>query len=383
MYGLKDNNVQLIINADLIEDKAKAQVEAIAKHPALVGLVSIMPDVHFGKGCVIGFTGRFKDAVIPNIVGVDLGCGVTSYKLGTLDIDFSELDKHIRKEVPLGFNRHKGSHHLNGLVLEETALDVCSKMEQIFESNKVQGTKAPHTQIGTLGGGNHFVEIEEYEGEKFLTVHSGSRHGGLKIANHFQSMAKKITEEMYVTVPDGLEYLPMNRGGNEYLKAVDVAQEYAAVNRRVMIEKIISFFDMKYDESNVIESVHNYIDQSGIIRKGAISARQGEQVIIPFNMAQGIAIGIGKSNSKYNFSAPHGAGRTSGRKAMQRKLASGEVTMEQFRETMEGIFSTSISPKTIDESPFVYKKFEDIEKHLRETVDIEMLAKPVYNLKSE
>ncbi len=383
MYGLKDNNVQLIINADVIEDGAKAQVDSIAKHPALTGLVSIMPDVHFGKGCVIGFTGRFKNAVIPNIVGVDLGCGVTTYTLGDMDIDFEALDKHIRKEVPLGFNRHKGTHHLNGLVLEEKAMTICSQMENIFEANEVQGTKSPHTQMGTLGGGNHFVEIEEANGEKYLTVHSGSRHGGLKIANHFQAMAKKITDEMYIQVPQGLEYLPMSRGGDAYLQAVDVAQEYAAMNRRVMIEKIIAFFDMEYDEDKVIESVHNYIDASGIIRKGAISAKQGEEVIIPFNMAQGIAIGLGKSNSKYNFSAPHGAGRTSGRKAMQRKLASGEVTMAQFHEAMAGVYSTSISPKTIDESPFVYKKFEDIEKHLRETVDITVLAKPIYNLKSE
>jgi len=383
-YGLKDNNVEVVINAALIEDGAREQVERISKHPAFKGLISIQPDAHFGVGCVIGFTGKFNGVVIPNVVGRDIGCGICAYNLGKIDIDYEAFDKDTRRGIPLGFNSHKNIKFIDRLSKELQEKINVNHVKVIDLLVSFDRYKNSVLQIGTLGSGNHFIEIDEDEtGSKWLVIHSGSRNFGSQVAGHYQNKAKKLCEQMKIIIPQDLEYLPMKLGGEEYIKALYVAQEYARLNRRAMLESILWFFKQKFDESKFIESVHNYINpKDNIIRKGAISAYKGEKLVIPLNMADGTILGVGKGNPKYNFSAPHGAGRTTGRKAMQRKLAAGEVTMDSFREKMKDVFSTCVDEKHIDESPFAYKGFDSIKEHLGETVEITHRLKPVYNLKA-
>jgi len=341
---------------------------------------------------VVGFTGRFKEAVIPAIVGVDLGCGVTCHRLGTREIDFAKLDEFIRKRIPLGFNSRSLDYVSTQSMFDELPMNlrqeihrVTSEAEGFLRQNNILGKTVPLQQIGTLGGGNHFIEVERgYDGELYLTIHSGSRNFGLKVANYYQKMAKKITKEMNIKVPQDLEYLPLSYGGISYLLMAKLAQEYAKYNREVMLRIILNYLGEEYYEECVVESVHNYIDdRDHIVRKGAISAHKDERVVIPLNMGQGIVLGVGKGSKDHNWSAAHGAGRLYGRKDMLRRLDSGTFySMEAFRESMQGIFTTSISRNTFDESPFAYKSWDSISGYISETVDILQVAKPVYNLKA-
>lgn len=391
-YEIMHNNTGLKIHADIIEEEAKNQIDLIVSHPAIRGLVAIMPDVHAGAGCVIGFTGKFKDSVIPTIVGVDMGCGVLTQRLAVKNIDFAKLDTYIRENIPLGFNS-RGIDYVSiekifeGLPMESRRQinDAHTRADDFLRKYGVKSKTVPVQQIGSLGGGNHFIEIEiGSEGELYLTIHSGSRNFGLKVATYFQQRAKKLTEEMNIKVPQDLEYLPLSFGGSDYLDWLEVAQSYAHCNRLVMLNIILRFLGEEYDVNKIVESTHNYISKrDGIIRKGAISAHKDEKVVIPLNMGAGIVLGKGKGNKDYNWSAPHGAGRLYGRKDMLRKLDSGTFhSMEEYKGAMEGIFTTSISRKTFDESPFAYKPLESIATYLEETVEIEQIAKPVYNLKA-
>jgi len=229
------------------------------------------------------------------------------------------------------------------------------------------------------------VEIDaDRDGNKYLTIHCGSRNFGLKVATYYQKKAVKISKAMKVVVPNGLEYLPNGYGAEDYLSMIKVAHDYACANRRMIIERLLEYFDVSMVKERVIESVHNYISpRDNIVRKGAVSAKKGEDVIIPFNMADGIILGRGKSNKDYNFSAPHGAGRSFGRKDMKRQLAEGKITMCEFTDRMSGVYSTSVCKNTIDESPMAYKPVESVMKHIQETVDIQAWMKPVYNLKDD
>lgn len=391
-YEIRNNNVGIKIYAKIIEDEAKKQVDLIASHPAIKGLVAVMPDVHAGAGCIIGFTGQFKDAVIPNLVGVDIGCGVLTYKLKHGEIDFAKLDNYIRKNIPTGFNSRsidwvniQGFFDKLPMNLRQQIYGISSKADAFLKSNSIKSKTLPSQQIGTLGGGNHFIEIEKgNDDELYLTIHSGSRNFGLKVATYYQQMAKKIVEEMNIEVPRDLEYLPRSYGGISYLLMAKLAQDYAQCNRMAMMHTILRFLGEEYDPEKNVESVHNYIsDRDHIIRKGAISAHKGEKLVIPLNMGAGIVIGVGKGNKDYNFSSAHGAGRLYGRKDMLRRLDSGNFySMEAFKESMEGIFTTSVSRDTFDESPFAYKQWDSISSYLEETVDIEQIARPVYNLKA-
>jgi len=391
MFNLQKSECPVQIHADSLDPIATEQVKLIAHHPALHGLISIMPDAHAGAGCVIGFTGKFRHAVIPNIVGVDIGCGVASVSLsGIRKIDFKGLDQFIRERIPLGMNQRENSTFFETAPapdnLKKTARSLCEHTEDDFyKREKVGRHLSPLMQLGTLGGGNHFIEIgqSESDGGYHLIVHSGSRNLGKRIAEHFQEMAAIISKEMGVTVPKGMEYLPLTAGGDRYMHWATIAQAYASYNRRFMLAAILQFFRKTLDESQVIESVHNYISEKDqIIRKGAISAHEGEKVIIPLNMSDGIIIGTGKGNSSYNRSAPHGAGRRHSRMEMFRKLDRGEFSMDDFSNSMQGVFSTSVNRETFDESKFAYKDPADIEKYLLETVTISDKLKPVYNLKA-
>lgn len=395
-YDIKNNGTGTLIHAGIIEEEAKKQVDLIASHPAIRGLVAIMPDVHAGAGCVIGFTGKFDKAVIPNLVGVDIGCGVLTYRLSCKEIDFAKLDDYIRKNIPTGFNSRsidwvsvQGFVEKLPMKLRQQVYDVSSRADAFLKGNAIKSNTLPSQQIGTLGGGNHFIEVEKgNDDELYLTIHSGSRNFGLKVANYYQNMARKIVEEMNINVPKDLEYLPLSYGGISYLLMAKLAQDYAHCNRMAMMHTILRFLgedrDDGCEEERMIESVHNYIsDRDHIIRKGAISAHKDEKLVIPLNMGEGIVIGTGKGNKNYNWSAPHGAGRLYGRKDMIRKLDSGKFySMEAFENSMKGIYTTSVSRETFDESPFAYKSLDSISSYLEETINVEQVAKPVFNLKA-
>lgn len=390
MFDRDMNRCELQIHAKELDPLASEQVEQIIRHPALQGLVAIMPDAHTGTGCVIGFTGKFRNAVIPNIVGVDIGCGVACHPLtGIRSIDFPALDRHIRESVPLGMNSrdslalfdNPGVPH----IFRQAFSSLCRQIEEgFYQGNKIGKHIPPLHQIGTLGGGNHFIEIgQDTKGGYHLIIHSGSRNMGKRIAEFYQEKAAKVTREKGIRMPKGQEYLPLNAGGTDYLKWATAAQTFARYNRRMMLIAILSFFGIGFNEQQVIESVHNYIsEKDNIIRKGAISAHRGERVIIPLNMADGTIIGQGKGNASYNLSAPHGAGRCHGRREMFRKLKAGEYTMRDFSDSMRHVFSTSVTRETFDESKFAYKPLADIEEYLLETVLVEERLIPVYNLKA-
>jgi tRNA-splicing ligase RtcB len=391
MYTFQQHETPVQIHAASLDPLAKTQIEAIARHPAIHGLISIMPDAHAGAGCVIGFTGKFHDAVIPNIVGVDIGCGVASVPLGRIDrIDFAGLDAHIRDRVPLGMAQREDASFFDQVPVPEslrkTSRHLCEHLEESFyHGNRIGKHLPPLLQLGSLGGGNHFIEIgrSDRDGQFHLVVHSGSRNLGKRVAEHYQELAAEVTRQMGVKVPKGLEYLPLAAGGEDYLRFAKLAQAYARHNRRFMLAMILEFFGLGLDEERITESVHNYIAESDqVIRKGAISAQEGERVIIPLNMAAGTILGIGKGISSYNRSAPHGAGRRHGRKEMFRMLDRGEKTLEDFSASMEGVFTTSVCRETFDESPFAYKDPAEIEPFLLETVHISDRLRPVYNLKA-
>jgi tRNA-splicing ligase RtcB (3'-phosphate/5'-hydroxy nucleic acid ligase) len=390
-FHLRKNNTGLLIHANMLEAEALKQIKLILRHPAIKGLVAIMPDGHAGAGCVIGFTGRFKDGcVIPNIVGVDIGCGVITIKLGKIDIDLYKFDMYVRNTIPLGFLFRDRPLDLDGLYLNRDCeremnqmFTICSQADKFILDKNCKTKSSPILQLASLGGGNHFIELEKgIDGYVYLTIHTGSRNFGKQVADYYQKVAKQICSDMNVTVPKDMEYLPIVAGGSEYLQYLHLAQNYAILNRLAITLVLLKFFNLEFKRENVIESVHNYIDGSGIIRKGAISARKNEPVTIPLNMGQGVILGVGKGNPDYNYSAPHGAGRAYGRKEMFRKLDKGEFSMDDYNKSMEGIYSSSICYNTFDESPAAYKPFEAIEKHLRETVSITEILRPIYNIKA-
>ncbi|HPD98170.1 MAG TPA: RtcB family protein [Synergistales bacterium] len=385
----------LKVHARNVDEQTMDQIRAITSHPAVDGPVSIMPDCHVGAGCVIGFTGRFRDAVIPNVVGVDIGCGVMLSPMDGVDrgnARFGDLDSHIRKVVPLGPNHHGGRSvfdRFGGRFPRRAGrMEELAGLADDFYGRILRNrTSAPAlTQLGTLGSGNHFVEVDEDgDGHLFLSVHTGSRNFGYQVAGYFQDMARSFLRGSGLGegIPQGLEYLPMDRGGRDYMKWLAVAQEFAEHNRFMILDSVLGFYGLKPDMASITDSVHNYIsDRDGIVRKGAISARNGEKVVIPLSMSSGIVRGTGRGNPAYNCSAPHGAGRLFGRKEMKRRLSDGDISMEMFQRSMKGIFSTSVCSATIDESPMAYRNWEDIQEEVAETVDVSAILRPVYNLKA-
>lgn len=391
MNQTPSGETSVLIHAASLDPLAAEQIREIAGHPAVHGLIAIMPDAHAGAGCVIGFTGRFRDAVIPNIVGVDIGCGVASVPLtGVASVDFASLDAFIRERIPLGMTQREDDAFLDRWPVTEAlrheARRLCEHVEQgFYGAEGLEKHLPPLRQLGSLGGGNHFVEIgrSDQDGRLHLIVHSGSRNLGKRVAEHYQERAATVTREKGVQVPRGLEYLPLAEGGDDYLAWARQAQAYARLNRRFMLAAILDFFHLELDEDQVTESVHNYVaEHDGVIRKGAISAHEGEKVIVPLNMADGTLLGLGKGNPDYNLSAPHGAGRRYGRKEMLRRLDRGEHSLADFRDSMRGIFSTSLGRDTFDESRFAYKDPREIEPYLRQTVDVTERLRPVYNLKA-
>jgi RNA-splicing ligase RtcB len=364
------------IMIDEIDEVTRKQIQEFLNHPGFKDMkISIMPDCHEGTGAVIGFTATMNNYIIPNIVGVDIGCGVLATNLGKIEIDFAKLDDFIKHHIPSGFShRKKESDYL----CSKKNADWISKIRDICATT-VQNEKDVFKQIGTLGGGNHFIEIDQDEnGDSWLVVHSGSRNFGLQVATYYQKKAKsfikreRLNEKRY----KDWEFLIYEHGGSEYLDAMKVAQEFAKHNR-ICIANIITGDFFGIEVQRTIESIHNYIGGDKIIRKGAISAHKDEELIIPFNMRDGLMIGKGKGNEEWNYSAPHGAGRI-----MSRRQAKKSLLPYDFKKAMSGIYTSTATIETIDEAPMVYKDKEVIINAIKDTVEPESFIKAVYNYKA-
>ena len=334
--------------------------------------IVIMPDCHAGAGAVVGFTSTLVDKLCPNIVGVDIGCGIMALNLGKINVNFEKLEKFIRDNIPLGFNRHD-------TVPKDFEWMIDKEKREILDIVDITGQnpKSVLCSLGTLGGGNHFLEVDKDDNDTlWLVIHTGSRNFGLQVANFYQQGARRLN------LPNtfkNLEYMPIDSTeGEGYLYSMTVAQSYASLNRQLIAYRITKdFFGMSGFPENFM-SVHNYIDiQNKIIRKGAISAYSGERVIIPLNMRDGSIIGKGLGNPDWNFSAPHGAGRV-----LSRTQAKKTLELKDFKESMKGIATWSVSENTLDEAPKAYKDKSVIINSIGNTVSIDKFITPVYNLKA-
>ncbi|MDR3186391.1 MAG: RtcB family protein [Christensenellaceae bacterium] len=368
MQEINTKNGIVKIFATTIEDEAIAQIIRTAESPLGVNSqIRIMPDGHFGAGCCIGTTMKVIDKVCPNLVGVDIACSV---RLVKTDIDFNgqleKLDKCIRKCVPSGFKKH------NTPRIETEWFDqlrcVCFLKKEVIRSATLS--------LGTLGGGNHFIEAYD---DGYVCVHTGSRNIGLCVAQHYQHLAitqqKARTNEQLSKANAELSYLE-GEDKDDYIHDIKIIQEFAKMNRTEILAAIC--IGMKAKEIDVIDCSHNYIDtDTMILRKGATDAGEGKQLLIPLNMRDGLLICSGKGNPDWNYSAPHGAGRLYGRSKAKQMFS-----VSDYKKTMEGIYSTCINSDTLDEAPFVYKDWEEIAKLIEPTAEIEKRLIPIYNYKA-
>lgn len=394
----------LKIFTENIEPEALEQIETLIKQPAFADCkIRIMPDVHAGAGCVIGFTADLGDKVIPNIVGVDIGCGMRVVCLGPIDIDFEKLDAAIRKRIPCGRNIHEGR------------IVKFPEIQELRCYRELKDTRRFEKSIGTLGGGNHFIEIDEDDGGvKYLIIHSGSRNMGKQVADYYQKLAVELMEgkdELYakqeqliadykargrkneiqaainelrstynpnpLNIPKELCYLT-GKYREDYLHDMEICQRFAVENRKQIASMIMDEMAWEPGFGLHFETIHNYIDlKTNMVRKGAISAKNGEALLIPINMRDGCIIGVGLGNEDWNCSAPHGAGRI-----MSRHKAREMVSMDEYKKSMEGIYTTSVDESTVDEAPMVYKPMEEIVNNIRDTVRIAAIIKPIYNFKA-
>lgn len=400
----EEMNKNLKIFTKNIEQEAINQIDELLNQEAFKNCkVRVMPDVHTGKGCVIGFTADLGDKVIPNIVGVDIGCGMLCVELGKIELNLEKIDKVINEYVPAGRN-----------IREQKLMDF-EKINDLYCLRELKETKKFNRAIGTLGGGNHFIEIDvDDEGNKYLVIHTGSRNLGNQVANYYQDLAIQLCsgkEEMFAKkeeiiktykeqgrkqeiqkalkelekeyknnkpeLPNELCYLE-GKYREMYLHDMKICQEYASLNRSYIAREILKNIGLQIYQKH-FETIHNYINfEDNIVRKGAIRANKGERVIIPINMRDGSIIAVGKGNEDWNNSAPHGAGRI-----MSRMKARETFKLEEFKESMKDIYSTSVVEETIDEAPFVYKPMQEIIDNIKDTVEIEKIIKPIYNFKAK
>lgn len=356
---------------DTIDVTTEAQIRSFLECPALAGgNIAIMPDCHAGAGAVIGFTMPVGEYVIPNIVGVDIGCGMLAMKLAEKEIDLQKLDSVVKDLVPAGFAIRSTVHP----IVSAGARESFEEVAEMVGCAKDRALKS----IGTLGGGNHFIELgTDEEGACWLTVHSGSRNFGLRIAKFFQDAAAQLVKGTG-WAHKGLEPLSLRgHAGAQYLQLQELACVYASLNRVVIMSEICR--GMRLNPIASIESVHNYIDKSGMIRKGATDASAGNKLLIPFNMRDGLAICEGKGNPAWNYSAPHGAGRILSRTAAKR-----ELNAEAFASEMQsaGVYTTTATVETLDEAPGAYKPMDLILEAIKDTVEVKSMVKPVYNFKA-
>ena len=398
MLEIKGKINTAICYASVIEEEAIEQIRRMCDYEFTAGSrIRIMPDVHAGKGCTIGTTMTITDKAVPNIVGVDIGCGMYTVSLGRTDINFERLDE-AALFIPSGMNVWEGrQEHFD--------------LEQLRCYRDLKDTKRLERSLGTLGGGNHFIEIDESaDGEKYLVIHSGSRNLGKQVAELYQKLAVELSkgkeeyfkkrDEMIRTLKEqgrkkeiqaALKQINWERKESlipedlcflygsyleDYLHDVEVCQRFARRNREKMAEILLERAGIAAGEA--FHTIHNYIDtEEMILRKGAIAAHAGEKILIPINMRDGSVLAVGKGNAEWNYSAPHGAGRI-----MSRKAAKDKLSLEEYRETMKGIYTTSVNEATLDEAPMAYKSLDDIIDVIRDSVDIIDVMKPVYNFKA-
>ena len=351
---------------DELEHSAESQIEILCNQEYVSGSqIRIMPDVHAGKGCTIGTTMTVTDSVVPSMVGVDIGCGMETVKLKDKRLNLPELDSFIRKNIPSGRNVRDRSHRSHGRI-DIGELRCKSKID----------TRRAEESLGSLGGGNHFIEVDKEEDNLYLVIHSGSRNLGLRVAEYYQKKAyDAIGGRKQSEIPYELASL-LREDLEDYLHDMDVMQRFATLNRQIMKEVILD--GLKLKSEGEFSTIHNYIDMdANILRKGAVSAKQGETLLIPINMRDGSLICTGLGNSDWNYSAPHGAGRL-----MSRTEAEKSFTLSAFKKEMKDIFTTSVDKSTLDECPMAYKPMEEITKNITDTVTIDKIIKPIYNFKA-
>lgn len=397
MIELRGKYGEAKVFTDVVDQESISQVINLLNQPYVEGSrVRMMPDIHAGAGCTIGTTMTITDKICPNLVGVDIGCGMETIRIREKHIEMQQLDKLIRLEIPSGFAiRTKPHRYVKEIDLE--ALH-CAKHVDLLRAEK---------SIGTLGGGNHFIEAnKDDDGNIYIVVHSGSRHLGLQIANYYQNagfkaltsyrpeeieaaIAKLKAEGRQSEIQSTIQAMKSKRTYipkplayvegvllQEYLDDMKLAQEFAMLNRKAMIDVIVKGLGVHVEEQ--FTTIHNYIDtEHRILRKGAVSAQAGEKLLIPINMRDGSLICIGKGNEDWNCSAPHGAGRL-----MSRSAAKETFTVSEFKKQMEGIYTTSVGRSTLDECPMAYKRIEDIVDNIDPTVEIKAIIKPIYNFKA-
>ena len=381
-----------------LEEAAAGQIKAVCDQPAFADCkIRIMPDVHAGMGCTIGTTMTITDKIVPGMVGVDIGCGMETVRIAEKEIDFARLDEIVHKYIPCGREVRKQLHTLNDHI----------DLTPLRGSPYVNLRRAQRS-IGTLGGGNHFIEVDRGEnGDLFIVVHSGSRHIGNEVAKYYQDEGRKafwggarhqvdaavaelkaqgrfqeiqetinrLRAEHEIALPRDLAYVE-GRLFDDYIHDMKIIQHFATLNRKAMMDVIL--VGMRLTAVEQFTTIHNYIDTDNmILRKGAVSAMAGEKLLIPINMRDGSLICIGKGNPDWNYSAPHGAGRL-----MSRKEAFAKLSLREYREEMSGIYTTCVSRDTLDESPMAYKGIEEIISQIGPTVDIVEQLQPVYNFKA-
>ncbi|MBR1507923.1 MAG: RtcB family protein [Eubacterium sp.] len=398
MFEIKGNVNTAICYATVVEDAAIEQIRRMCDYDFTAGSrIRIMPDVHAGKGCTIGTTMTVIDRAVPNIVGVDIGCGMYTVDMGKADIDFERFDAACHY-IPSGMKVWEGRKERFDL-------------SELKCYRVLKDTRYIERSLGTLGGGNHFIEIDEAaDGTKYLVIHSGSRNLGKQVADYYQSLAVELHsgKEEYFAARDALiaEYKAAGRRSEieaalkelkwerkeclipadlcylygtffeDYLHDVEICQRFAKRNREKMAEVI-------FDQTGIVpgeafHTIHNYIDTDEmILRKGSIAAHKGEKVLIPINMRDGSVLAVGKGNPEWNYSAPHGAGRL-----MSRTVAKNTLSMEEYQEMMKGVYTTSINENTLDEAPMAYKSLDDIIDVIRESVDVIEVLRPIYNFKA-
>ena len=395
---IKGKVATAIAYANVIEDAAIEQIRRMCDYAFTEGSkIRIMPDVHAGKGCTIGTTMTIHDKAVPNVVGVDIGCGMYTVRLLETEIDFEHLDEAAHY-VPSGMNVWEGRK-------ESFDLEALRCYRELKDAKRLQRS------LGTLGGGNHFIEVDRASGGTlYLVIHTGSRNLGKQVAEYYQHLAVELNQgrEEYFKKRDALiaEYKAAGRRKEiqaalkalhwadkplsvpedlcflygeyleNYLHDVEICQRFARRNRELIAQILLERAGLTGTDG--FHTIHNYIDTDEmILRKGAIAAHKGEKVLIPINMRDGSVLAIGRGNPEWNYSAPHGAGRL-----MSRGAARETLSMEAYTEAMKGIYTTSVNPSTIDEAPMAYKSLEDIIDVIRDSVDVVDIMKPIYNFKA-
>ena len=398
MFEIQGKYASAKVFADIAEESAVAQILSLCNQPVSAGAkIRIMPDVHAGAGCTIGTTMTVTDTAIPNLVGVDIGCGMETVRLKEKHIELQKLDKLIYRSIPSGFSVRETPHRFASRFAPEL----------LYCADKIHVPRMM-LSIGTLGGGNHFIEADQSEdGSIYLVIHSGSRHLGVEVAKYYQEEAyrqlnaaskdevdaliaslkaqgketqiqkalKKLKAEKRTDVPKHLAYTA-GRLFEQYIHDMKLTQEFAMLSRKAMIDELIR--GMGLHIARQFTTIHNYIDtEHMILRKGAVSARAGEKLLIPMNMRDGSLICTGRGNDDWNQSAPHGAGRL-----MSRADAKASFTVSEFKKQMAGIYTTSVGSGTLDECPMAYKPMEAITGCIGDTVEINEIIRPIYNFKA-